>query len=35
MKKLYNLFKKSINWYSKKYTECYNDRYEKYAYRFY
>lgn len=35
MKKIYNLMKKGINWYSSKYTECYGDRYQKYAYRFY
>ena len=35
MEKIKKMMKKAINWYSAKYTECYSDRYERYAYRFY
>lgn len=35
MKKILNFGKKALNWYSNKFNECYADRYQKYAYRFY
>lgn len=35
MKKVFSMIKKAIEWYSSKHAECYSDRYQRYAYRFY
>ena len=35
MRKILNLGKRALQWYSNKFVECYEDRYQRYAYRFY
>ena len=35
MKRIGKIAKKAIDWYIEKYIECYNDRYHRYAFKFY